>query len=301
MHRMLLPDPIYRQFAQMADGIRRVLGEKRWSDAECISQLLGELQARRKADSLRVSGAAAPVAGGSAVPVDGDGRSRKIPAEIRRAALVRARFVCEFCKNRYGAEIHHVIPFCKGGTHDLHNLIVLCHGCHRKLHDDERRDAGVGTDACEPAADACAESVAPYGGDRSPPARAAEEEAEEEAVGEAEEEAVGEAVGEADGTSAGRSDDPPADAGGGNDGIDGDRPGGDRRGGDGPDGDDACGYRGRGDARITRIGERCAGGSSRAGRDLVPRSESDHAPDSPGRGRGSTARSPGSAPRVASG
>jgi hypothetical protein len=143
MHRMLLPDPIFRQFEQMANGIRRLLGEKRWSDAECVSQLLGELQARRKADFLRASGAAAPVAGGSMVPVDGDGRSRTIPAEIRRAALVRARFVCEFCKNRYGAEIHHVIPFCKGGTHELHNLIVLCHRCHRKLHDEQRRDAAT--------------------------------------------------------------------------------------------------------------------------------------------------------------
>jgi hypothetical protein len=175
MHRMLLPDPIFRQFEQMANGIRRLLGEKRWSDAECVSQLLGELQARRKADFLRASGAAAPVAGGSTVPVDGDGRSRTIPAEIRRAALVRARFVCEFCKNRYGAEIHHVIPFCKGGTHELHNLIVLCSRCHQKLHDEERRDAGTtdapcGADGTDAGTDHEARDPMPARGTRSPAA-----------------------------------------------------------------------------------------------------------------------------------
>jgi hypothetical protein len=93
--------------------------------------------------------AAAPLVCGAAPAAQDDGgRSRRIPAEIRREALVRARFVCEFCKNRYGAEIHHVIPFSKGGSHELANLIVLCSRCHQKLHDDERRDAGT-TDECQ--------------------------------------------------------------------------------------------------------------------------------------------------------
>jgi hypothetical protein len=149
MHRMLLPDPIFRQFEQMANGIRRVLGEKRWSDAECISQLLGELQARREADFRRDSAATSPADGPAVTVEDAAGRSRAIPAGIRRAALIRARFVCELCKNRYGAEIHHVIPFCKGGSHALDNLIVLCHRCHRKLHDEQRRDAAARADASE--------------------------------------------------------------------------------------------------------------------------------------------------------
>lgn len=31
-------------------------------------------------------------------------------------------------------EIHHIIPWCRGGTDNPENLIVLCHDCHKKTY-----------------------------------------------------------------------------------------------------------------------------------------------------------------------
>jgi 5-methylcytosine-specific restriction endonuclease McrA len=63
------------------------------------------------------------------------------------AAMRRDDYTCQECGKkvgklipgtdlmwRYGAEVHHKIPYILGGSHNLENLITLCHDCHLKAH-----------------------------------------------------------------------------------------------------------------------------------------------------------------------
>jgi len=71
---------------------------------------------------------------------DEDGtRRRSIPPRLRRRALQRARYRCEAegCDHAQFLQIHHRRPVAAGGSHELANLVVLCSGCHRHLHDQE--------------------------------------------------------------------------------------------------------------------------------------------------------------------
>ena len=118
-HMLILRIVIYQQLQELANGLRRASGEKDLSDEECICRLIEEVKSLRRA-LLRASdgsaevaarvaaataAAAAPLACGAAAAAQADaGRSRRIPAEIRREALVRARFVCELCKNPHGTD-----------------------------------------------------------------------------------------------------------------------------------------------------------------------------------------------------
>ena len=62
-------------------------------------------------------------------------------------SLARMRgFVCEKCGKKLNPnwrekdyDIHHIIPFAKGGTHALDNLIVLCRVCHKTEHASKKR------------------------------------------------------------------------------------------------------------------------------------------------------------------
>ncbi len=66
-------------------------------------------------------------------------RRRTIPPRLRRLALQRARYCCEAegCSHTQFLEIHHRRPAAAGGGDTLDNLVVLCSGCHRRLHADE--------------------------------------------------------------------------------------------------------------------------------------------------------------------
>ena len=54
------------------------------------------------------------------------------------ATSVRARNpICERCKERFSAEVHHTMPLHKGGSlYDPRNLVALCKECH---HDVTKR------------------------------------------------------------------------------------------------------------------------------------------------------------------
>ena len=54
----------------------------------------------------------------------------------REAVLHRDGYTCQCCgkKNRR-LEVHHIIFRSNGGTDDENNLITLCEGCHKKVHD----------------------------------------------------------------------------------------------------------------------------------------------------------------------
>ena len=51
------------------------------------------------------------------------------------AASVRARNpICERCKERFSAEVHHSVPLHKGGSlYDPRNLVALCKECHNEV------------------------------------------------------------------------------------------------------------------------------------------------------------------------
>ncbi len=60
-----------------------------------------------------------------------------IPPAIRRKVLARARNKCQRpgCGHTGFLEIHHIVPRSQGGTNDPDNLICVCSGCHKMLHD----------------------------------------------------------------------------------------------------------------------------------------------------------------------
>ncbi|HUS33298.1 MAG TPA: HNH endonuclease [Kofleriaceae bacterium] len=62
---------------------------------------------------------------------------RAIPARVERLVLERAQHRCEVpgCRSSKHLAIHHIVFWSHGGTHDPSNLIVLCDGHHRVLHD----------------------------------------------------------------------------------------------------------------------------------------------------------------------
>ena len=63
-------------------------------------------------------------------------------AEVRRAALVRAGGICEYCENKgfklsngnVYLETHHVIPLSEGGADCISNVAALCPNHHREAH-----------------------------------------------------------------------------------------------------------------------------------------------------------------------
>ena len=62
---------------------------------------------------------------------------RTLPAATERLVLERAQHRCQVpgCRSSNHLTIHHIIFWSHGGTNDLWNLIVLCDGHHRLLHD----------------------------------------------------------------------------------------------------------------------------------------------------------------------
>ena len=49
----------------------------------------------------------------------------------KRLALKRDSLTCQHCGSKKNLQTHHLIPLNADGTHDLINLITLCHSCHR--------------------------------------------------------------------------------------------------------------------------------------------------------------------------
>ena len=63
--------------------------------------------------------------------------SRTIAPALRRVVEHRDRRRCRVpaCTNRLHVDIHHIRPFSRGGAHSEQNLVLLCSGHHRLLHD----------------------------------------------------------------------------------------------------------------------------------------------------------------------
>jgi hypothetical protein len=65
-------------------------------------------------------------------------RSRKIPGWLRRLVYERDDSHCQHpgCRNTRWLQVHHIVPWARGGATDLDNLIVLCGIHHRLVHED---------------------------------------------------------------------------------------------------------------------------------------------------------------------
>ena len=55
-----------------------------------------------------------------------------------RERYIRSHPLCEDClesgRLTPAAEVHHLLPLSRGGTHDEENLRALCRSCHNKRH-----------------------------------------------------------------------------------------------------------------------------------------------------------------------
>jgi hypothetical protein len=73
---------------------------------------------------------------------------RTIPLPTQRLVLERAQHRCEVpgCRSSKHLTIHHIVFWSHGGTHDPSNLVVLCDGHHRVLHDGFLKISGRAPD-----------------------------------------------------------------------------------------------------------------------------------------------------------
>ena len=49
---------------------------------------------------------------------------------VRKEVMNRAQNKCEMCGATQNLEIHHIVTWRNGGTHDASNLQLLCESCH---------------------------------------------------------------------------------------------------------------------------------------------------------------------------
>lgn len=73
----------------------------------------------------------------------GQRNTTSIAPSIRQFVLARARHQCERpgCHHSKFLEVHHKIQRSQGGGNDPENLIVVCGGCHRLIHDSRQRES----------------------------------------------------------------------------------------------------------------------------------------------------------------
>lgn len=62
--------------------------------------------------------------------------TRSIPAAVRRQVFRRERGRCVVpgCRSSRHLEVHHVVPWSEGGTHEPRHLALCCAGHHRSIH-----------------------------------------------------------------------------------------------------------------------------------------------------------------------
>jgi len=62
-----------------------------------------------------------------------------VPPEVKAAVRQRDGFKCRFCGGKNNLQVHHIFYRSQGGSHEPHNLIVLCFEHHRLVHSDKGR------------------------------------------------------------------------------------------------------------------------------------------------------------------
>ena len=78
-------------------------------------------------------------------------RRANISPRLRRLILDRDGHRCQGpgCGHTRFLEIHHRIPVSKGGRTEMENLVTLCSGCHRELHQREEKLRAANRDPLE--------------------------------------------------------------------------------------------------------------------------------------------------------
>jgi CRISPR/Cas system Type II protein with McrA/HNH and RuvC-like nuclease domain len=65
----------------------------------------------------------------------------KLWNEIRIKVFKRDDYTCAYCKQKGGIlEIDHIIPFSKGGSDELNNLVTSCRKCNRQKKNKSVKD-----------------------------------------------------------------------------------------------------------------------------------------------------------------
>lgn len=70
-----------------------------------------------------------------------DGRVKRIvPPRLQRRVHARDGHRCraDGCRHTCHLELHHIVPVACGGSTTIDNLVTLCAGCHRRLHEGEK-------------------------------------------------------------------------------------------------------------------------------------------------------------------
>ena len=60
-----------------------------------------------------------------------------LPLAVRQAVRARDGLRCRWC-GAGGEQVHHVLYRSQGGSDDLHNLVLLCTGCHSRAHSSKK-------------------------------------------------------------------------------------------------------------------------------------------------------------------
>jgi hypothetical protein len=55
--------------------------------------------------------------------------------QIRPAALALANYLCQYCGVEPATQVHHLRGYACVGIEKPSDLLAVCDGCHRKLHD----------------------------------------------------------------------------------------------------------------------------------------------------------------------
>lgn len=58
----------------------------------------------------------------------------KLDQHSRKHIIAEAGGKCSVCESREDLTVHHITPGHLGGTNERENLIVVCEGCHGRVH-----------------------------------------------------------------------------------------------------------------------------------------------------------------------
>lgn len=138
--RALERDPamVFDDVAVSTDAARRACGPSRMihittcPTCQATTQVGGGRRIPISVEELELASCDATIVNDE----DGKRPTQSVPAAIRRQVMERDEHRCRVpgCRSTRNLDVHHLIPRCEGGGHELWNLLVLCSGHHRLHH-----------------------------------------------------------------------------------------------------------------------------------------------------------------------
>jgi hypothetical protein len=73
-----------------------------------------------------------------------EGYEKRLPTPAQRREIIRRDRTCRFpgCSNTLFTNVHHILPWAKGGKTDLPNLALLCNHHHHVVHEGKWQLSG---------------------------------------------------------------------------------------------------------------------------------------------------------------